>query len=57
MMHRTQSVDYAIVISGEIWALMDTGETKMNAGDILIQRGTIMLGQTVRASRALWLSY
>jgi hypothetical protein len=29
MMHRTQSVDYAIVISGEIWALMDTGETKM----------------------------
>ncbi len=40
MMHRTQSVDYAIVISGEIWALMDTGETKMKAGDILIQRGT-----------------
>jgi quercetin dioxygenase-like cupin family protein len=40
MMHRTKSVDYAIVLSGEIWALMDAGETKMQAGDILIQRGT-----------------
>lgn len=40
MMHRTRSVDYAIVISGEIWAMMDTGETKMKAGDILVQRGT-----------------
>ena len=40
MMHRTQTVDYAIVLSGEIWALMDSGETKMKAGDILVQRGT-----------------
>jgi quercetin dioxygenase-like cupin family protein len=28
------------VLSGEIWALMDNGETKMKAGDILVQRGT-----------------
>jgi hypothetical protein len=40
MMHRTQTIDYAIVLSGEIWALMDSDETKMTAGDILIQRGT-----------------
>ena len=40
MMHRTQTVDYAIVLSGEIWALMDSDETKMKAGDILVQRGT-----------------
>ena len=40
MMHRTQTIDYAIVLSGEIWALMDVGETKMRTGDILIQRGT-----------------
>ncbi len=40
MMHRTQTVDYAIVLSGEIWALMDRDETKMKAGDILVQRGT-----------------
>lgn len=40
MMHRTQTIDYAIVLAGEIWALMDSDETKMKAGDILVQRGT-----------------
>jgi hypothetical protein len=39
-MHRTRSLDFAIVLSGEIWAIMDVGETKMTAGDMLVQRGT-----------------
>ena len=39
-MHRTRSIDYAIVLSGEIWAVMDVGETKLVAGDVLVQRGT-----------------
>jgi hypothetical protein len=39
-MHRTETVDYAILLEGEIWAVMDEGETLMHAGDILIQRGT-----------------
>lgn len=39
-MHKTATIDYAIVISGEIYALMDDGETLMKTGDILIQRGT-----------------
>jgi hypothetical protein len=39
-MHTTQTVDYAIVLEGEIWAVMDEGETLMKAGDVLIQRGT-----------------
>jgi hypothetical protein len=39
-MHRTETVDYAIVIEGEIWAVMDEGETLLRAGDVLIQRGT-----------------
>jgi hypothetical protein len=39
-MHRTRSLDYAIVLSGEIWAIMDEGETKLVAGDMLVQRGT-----------------
>ncbi len=30
----------AIVLAGEIYALMDDGETLMRAGDVLIQRGT-----------------
>ena len=40
MMHKTASVDYAIVLSGEIWAVMEEGETCMQAGDVLIQRAT-----------------
>jgi hypothetical protein len=39
-MHTTQTVDYAIVLEGEIWAVMDEGETLMRTGDVLVQRGT-----------------
>ena len=39
-MHKTATVDYAIVLTGEIWAVMDEGETLMKPGDIMIQRGT-----------------
>jgi len=39
-MHKTATVDYAIVLSGEIWALMDEGEARLEAGDCLVQRGT-----------------
>ncbi len=39
-MHTTDTIDYAIVLSGEIYAVMDEGETLMRAGDVLIQRGT-----------------
>jgi mannose-6-phosphate isomerase-like protein (cupin superfamily) len=39
-MHRTATVDYAIVLSGEIYAVMDEGETLLQAGDCLVQRGT-----------------
>lgn len=39
-MHTTRTVDYAIVLEGEIYAVMDEGETLMRAGDVLIQRGT-----------------
>src|SRR5262249_1006898 len=38
--HKTSSVDYAIVLSGEIFAMMDEGEALLKAGDVLIQRGT-----------------
>ncbi|MEM7543821.1 MAG: cupin domain-containing protein, partial [Pseudomonadota bacterium] len=39
-MHKTDSVDYALVLDGEIWAVMDTDERLMKAGDALVQRGT-----------------
>jgi quercetin dioxygenase-like cupin family protein len=40
MMHRTRTVDYIIVLRGEIYAVMEKGETLLRAGDILVQRGT-----------------
>ena len=40
MMHRTESVDYGIVLEGEITLLVDEGETIVRAGDIVVQRGT-----------------
>ena len=40
MMHRTRTVDYIIVLKGEIHAVMEKGETLLRAGDILVQRGT-----------------
>jgi mannose-6-phosphate isomerase-like protein (cupin superfamily) len=39
-MHRTKSVDYAIVISGEIDMLLDDSEVHLKAGDVVIQQGT-----------------
>ncbi|MCU1415717.1 MAG: hypothetical protein JWN80_3057 [Microbacteriaceae bacterium] len=38
--HATPSLDYCIVLSGEIYAVLDAQETKLVAGDVLIQRGT-----------------
>jgi hypothetical protein len=38
--HKTESIDFAVVLEGEVWALMDVGEALMRSGDTLIQRGT-----------------
>jgi quercetin dioxygenase-like cupin family protein len=39
--HRTESIDYAVVISGEIDMEMDGTTLHLAAGDVLVQRGTI----------------
>jgi quercetin dioxygenase-like cupin family protein len=40
--HRTDSIDYAVVVSGEIDMELDDGVVvKLKAGDALVQRGTI----------------
>jgi mannose-6-phosphate isomerase-like protein (cupin superfamily) len=39
--HRTDSIDYAIVMSGEIDMEMDNTTVHLKAGDVLVQRGTI----------------
>lgn len=41
-MHRTVSLDYGVVIEGEVELVLDSGETrKMKRGDVAIQRGTM----------------
>lgn len=41
-MHRTESIDYAIILSGELDMELDYGKvTKLKAGDVVVQRGTI----------------
>lgn len=39
-MHRTETIDYAVVLSGQITMLLDDTEVHLKAGDVLIQRGT-----------------
>ena len=38
--HKTPTIDYAIVLEGEVWALLDDDETCLKVGDVLIQRAT-----------------
>ena len=40
LMHRTETVDYALVLEGEIYAVLDDYERLMKQGDFLGQRGT-----------------
>jgi hypothetical protein len=40
-MHVTQTVDYAILLDGELWLELDDGETvHLSAGDIVVQEAT-----------------
>src|SRR5207237_506061 len=39
-MHGTKTLDYAIVLSGESYAVLDEAEVLLKAGDVLVQRGT-----------------
>jgi uncharacterized cupin superfamily protein len=39
-MHRTESIDYAVIMSGEIDMFLDDSEVHLKAGDVVVQRGT-----------------
>jgi len=39
-MHTTRTLDYAVVLSGEIWLVTETAEARLRAGDIVVQQGT-----------------
>ena len=47
-MHRTNSIDYGIVLSGKVEVELDSGEkTVLGCGDICVQRGTMHLWRTI----------
>lgn len=50
-MHRTNSIDYGIVLSGEVELELDDGVVQLcRAGDIIVQRGTIHLWRNPSAT-------
>jgi naringenin degradation protein FdeH len=40
LMHRTRTIDYAIIMGGEIDMLLDDTEVHLKAGDVVVQQGT-----------------
>ena len=40
LMHRTETIDYAIILSGEITMILDDQDVQLKAGDTVIQCGT-----------------
>jgi hypothetical protein len=40
VMHRTRTLDYAVVIEGEVVLILDDGETVLGPGSVVVQRGT-----------------
>ncbi|WP_290658067.1 cupin domain-containing protein [Kocuria sp.] len=54
--HRTDSLDYAVVLDGEITLLVDDGETTLGVGDVVIQRATshAWSNRTDRTARMLF---
>lgn len=40
LMHRTESVDYGVVIEGELTLVLDEGEVQLRPGSVVVQRGT-----------------
>jgi len=56
LMHRTESIDYGIVLDGQIVLLLDEAEVVLEQGDIVVQRGTIhaWTNRTDRPTRMLF---
>ena len=40
LMHRTETIDYAVILCGEIYCVLDDTEVLLKTGDILVQCGT-----------------
>lgn len=40
LLHRTETIDYAVVLEGQMTLVMDDREIVLNTGDVVVQRGT-----------------
>lgn len=40
IMHRTETVDYAVILEGELTLILDEEDVELKAGDVVVQRGT-----------------
>ncbi|WP_321969191.1 cupin domain-containing protein [Paraburkholderia tropica] len=40
LMHQTDTIDYGILLDGELWLVLDESETRLSPGDVVVQRGT-----------------
>lgn len=40
LMHRTESIDYGVVLEGEMTLVLDDSEVRLEQGDVVVQRGT-----------------
>jgi hypothetical protein len=40
LIHRTRTIDYVVVLEGEIHLLLDETEVRLSAGDVVVQQGT-----------------
>ena len=40
LMHRTETIDYGVVLRGKVWLVLDADEVELGPGDIVVQRGT-----------------
>lgn len=57
-MHRTNSIDYGIVLAGQVELELDDGATRLlGPGDIVVQRGTIHLWRNPTATEACRLAF
>jgi hypothetical protein len=40
LMHRTETLDYGILVQGELWLVLDDDEIRLKPEDVVVQRGT-----------------
>jgi quercetin dioxygenase-like cupin family protein len=54
--HRTLTLDYNILLAGELVLMVDEGETKLHPGDVVIQRNTLHAWRNDTKAPVLWVA-